>query len=45
MAIRSLRLGALVTGLVLTLAACGGSSGTPSGAVDGDWDDVVAAAE
>ncbi|TGN66047.1 extracellular solute-binding protein [Nocardioides eburneiflavus] len=46
MTIKSLRLGALVTGLALTLAACGGSSGgTPSGAVDGGWDDVVAAAE
>jgi iron(III) transport system substrate-binding protein len=45
MTTKSLRLGALVTGLVLTLAACGGSSGgAPSGAVDGDWDDVVAAA-
>ena len=44
---RSLGLGTLVSGLVLTLAACGGSSNgsTASGPVEGDWDDVVAAAE
>ena len=40
-----LRLGALVTGVVLTLAACGGGSGgSDNKAVDGEWDEVVAAA-
>ncbi|GAA1724163.1 ABC transporter substrate-binding protein [Aeromicrobium alkaliterrae] len=38
------RLGALATGVVLALSACGGGGGSSNEAVDGDWDEVVAAA-
>ena len=44
MAKHRLRLGALVTGVMMSLAACGGGSGSDNTAVDGTWEDVVAAA-